>query len=66
MNVETLVIGGRYLIGLPPFRVKTIVYLGPIPGWPTWCRVRGLMERKVTWVKTAALRPLLVTVGGER
>ena len=60
----TLVIGRRYLCGLPPFPLTTVVYLGPVPLMPRYSKVKDLISRKVTWVPTDRLRPLLVEVRG--
>ena len=64
----TLVVGKRYLIGLPPFPITTVVYLGPVPMLPKYSKVKELLGRKVSWVPTETLRPLLVDVssGGKR
>jgi hypothetical protein len=59
MKRSDLVIGGKYLVGLPPFPLTTVVYLGPAIGWPGKCRVRGLIDKKVSWVRLEDLLPLL-------
>lgn len=64
--MRQLVQGERYLVGLPPFGVRVVQYLGPVPLLPRWCRVRLYVRNKVVWVRESTLRPLLVPIHNER
>jgi hypothetical protein len=56
-----LVVGQKYLVGLPPWGLQTVIYLGP-SFWPGYVKVKNSITQYVCRVKEADLKPLLVPV----
>jgi len=67
----TLVPGERYLCGLAPWGVLTVMYLGQVRLLRGWSRVKvlcGTIENvvsgRVIRVKTETIKPMLISVHG--
>ena len=56
-----LVEGTKYLVGIPPWGLQIVVYLG-LALWPGYARVQNPITRRVVWVKTELIRPYLTAV----